>query len=171
MKRFMLFATCAAAITAGVAQAQSITSRGSAGGWGVFLNETTSGCFIQRETAQGIFLQIGTEAALVELTPDDPIGFMSIWIPGPAPANANPAELVVMEIGPNTYFGSAATGTREGYHGATVIAQGSELGFDLRNRRNMTVISSSGARVDVRLNASNISEALDALIECQSSVG
>ena len=156
MKRFMLFATCAAAITAGVAQAQSITPRGSAGGWGVFLNETTSGCFIQRETAQGIFLQIGTEAALVELTPDDPIGFMSIWIPG---------------LGPNTYFGSAATGTREGYHGATVIAQGSELGFDLRNRRNMTVISSSGARVDVRLNASNISEALDALIECQSSVG
>ena len=171
MKRLILLATCAAVTLVGAASAQTIQPRGNAGGWGVFLNEATNGCFIQRETAEGIFLQIGTEAALVELTPDDPIGFLSIWIPGAAPENANPAELVVMEIGPNTYFGASASGTRQGYHGATVIAQGSELGFDLRNRRNMTVISSSGARVDIRLNASNISEALDALGACQSSLG
>ncbi len=171
MKKALLLATCAAAMAFGAAQAQTIQPRGSAGGWNVFLNEKTMGCFIQRETAQGIFLQIGTEAALMEMSPDDPIGFLSIWLPGPAPENANPAELVVVRIGPNTYIGAAARGQREGFHGGTIVATGSTLGFDLRNRRNMTIFSTSGAEIEVRLNASNISEALDALGACQSSVG
>jgi hypothetical protein len=171
MKRTFSPAAFALAVAAGAVHAQQIEPRGSAGGWDVFLNEATMGCFIQRETAEGIFLQIGTEAALVEMNPDDPIGFMSIWIPGSAPEGANPNELVVMEIGPNTYIGAAASGAREGYHGATVVAQGSELGFDLRNRRSMTILSTSGARVEVQLNESDISEALDALVACQSEVG
>ncbi len=171
MRKYLGLVTVGVALAVGSASAQEIQPRGSAGGWNVFLNEATMGCFIQRETAQGIFLQIGTEAALVEINPDDPIGFMSIWIPGSAPEGANSSELVVVEIGPNTYIGSAATGTREGFYGATVIAQGSALGFDLRNRRAMTIVSSGGARVDIQLNASNLDEALDALQDCQSDVG
>lgn len=169
MKKVLVVAACAVGF-AGGALAQDIVPKGEAGGWNVFLNEATQGCFIQRETAEGIFMQIGTEAELVALTPDDPIGFMSIWIPGEAPANANPAELIVVDIGPNSYLGAAATGTREGYHGATVLAQGSELGFDLRNRRAMTITSTSGRIIEIQLNASDISTALDALGDCQSDV-
>ena len=171
MKKVFGLAACLATLVTGAATAQSIEPRGQAGGWRVFLNEATMGCFIQRETAQGIFLQIGTEKQLVDMSPDDPIGFLSVWLPGPAPANANPEELIVMDIGPNTYVGSAIAGERQDFHGATVFAQGSTLGFDLRNRRSMSILSTSGARVEIQLNASNISEALDALIECQSTVG
>ena len=169
MKRILTMAAMAIGLS-GAASAQDIMPKGSAGGWNVFLNGATNGCFIQRETEQGIFLQIGTEAALVELMPDDPIGFLSIWIPGEAPANSDPAELVLVEIGPNSYIGAAARGAREGYHGATVLAQGSELGFDLRNRRAMTITASNGAVVKVQLNASDVSSALDALADCQSEV-
>ena len=159
------------AIAASSAGAQQIESKGKAGGWGVFLNGATNGCFIQRETKEGIFMQIGTEAALVEEDPDDPIGFLSLWLPGEAPENANPLELVKVDIGQNTYIGASASGTRQGYYGATVVAKGSTLGFDLRNRRSMSVTSTSGAKVDIQLNASNISDALDALVACQSEVG
>ena len=170
MKKILTVAVMALGL-AGPASAQDIMQKGSAGGWNVFLNSATNGCFIQRETDQGIFMQIGTEAKMVEMTPDDPIGFLSLWIPGEAPANANPSELVIVEIGPNTYLGAAASGTREGFHGATVLAQGSELGFDLRNRRDMKITSTSGTVVEVRLNASDISTALDALADCQDDVG
>lgn len=154
---------------ASVAGAQPFEAKGTAGGWNVFLNEATGGCFIERQTEQDIVMQIGTEAALVEANPEDPMGFMSIWMPGDAPENANPDELVVVEIGPNKYIGVAATGAREGFHGATVLAAGSELGFDLRNRRSMTIFSTSGREIQVQLNASNLDQALDALVSCQQS--
>ena len=168
MSKFILAAAAVAATTfAASVGAQPFTAKGSAGGWNVFLNEATNGCFIERQTAQDIVMQMGTEAALVEADPDDPLGFMSIWIPGDAPADANPEELVIVEIGPNKYVGVAAQGTREGFHGATVLASGSELGFDLRNRRSMKIFSTSGSEVDIQLNASNIGDALDALVACQ----
>ena len=170
MKKILTAVVCTLGF-ASAATAQDVVQRGSAGGWNVFLNEATQGCFIQRETAQGIVMQIGTEAALLELRPDDPIGFLSIWIPGEAPADANPAELILVEIGQNKYIGAAASGTREGYFGATVLAQSSQLGFDIRNRRAMKITSTSGRIIEIQLNASNISEALDALGDCQSSVG
>ena len=168
-----LFISTAAALVAmtGAATAQPFDAKGSAGGWNVFFNQATGGCFIERQTGQDIVMQIGTEAALVEANPDDPMGFLSIWIPGEAPENANPDELVIVEIGPNKYIGIAAQGAREGFHGATVLAAGSELGFDLRNRRSMTIFSTSGAEVQVQLNASNIDAALDALVACQQEMG
>jgi hypothetical protein len=167
----MLSAIVSACLISTAADAQQIQSKGKAGGWGVFFNEATSGCFIQRETDAEIFMQIGTEAALVAENPEDPVGFLSFWIPGTAPENANPLELVKVEIGPNTYFGSLALGTRQGYYGATVLGRGSELGFDLRNRRSLKVTSTSGASAEIQLNASNVSEALDALVKCQADVG
>lgn len=156
--------------TASVATSQPFEPRGSAGGWNVFLNTRTEGCFIERETPQGVVLQIGTERALVEASPDDPIGFLSLWMPGDAPPSANPNELLVVQIGQNQYIGVAASGTRDGFHGATVLASNSELGFDLRNRRTMEIRSSSGREIQIRLNASNIADALDAMMVCQRSV-
>jgi len=152
------------------ASAQQIETRGAAGGWNVFFNPATQGCFIQRTTAQDIILQIGTEQAVVEMDPENPVGFMSIWLPGPQPAGVNPEELVTVQLGQNVYIGTASTATREGYHGARVLATGSELGFDLRNRRSMVVNSTSGAEITVDLLQSDVNAALDALVDCQTEV-
>ena len=168
MKSFVLPAVVALSGTA--ALAQPFEFKESTGGWNIFVNQATQGCFMERETEQGIVWQIGTEAGMLGAGNDDNFGFMAIYVPGERPADVNPQEVVVVTIGPNTYIGTAATIEREGYYGGMVVSSDATLEFDLRNRLTMEILSSSGARVEVQLARTDIDAALDAVVACQRSI-
>lgn len=153
-----------------VASAQPFQFKSSQSGWNIFVNEATQGCFMERESAQGIVMQVGTEAAMVGTGLDDTFGFLAIYVPGERPVDVNPTEVVVINIGQNTYFGTAATVTRDGYYGGVVISKDPTLEYDLRERLKMEILSSSGTQVIVNLAALKIGEALGAVRDCQREI-
>ena len=122
---------------------------------------------MEHESDQGIVMQIGTEAAMLGTGPDDSFGFVAIYVPGERPVDVNPEEVVIINIGPNTYAGVASTVDRDGYHGGVVISRDKTLEFDLKERLSMDIVSSSGAIVVVNLAALKIEPALDAVVACQ----
>lgn len=153
-----------------VASAQPFQFKETKGSWNIFVNEATQGCFMEHESPQGIVMQIGTEAAMVGSGTHDTFGFLSIYVPGERPVDVNPTEVVVVNIGQNTYLGTAATIERDGYYGGVIISNDPTLEYDLRERLKMEILSSSGTAVLVNLAALKIGDALGAVRSCQKSI-
>lgn len=171
LKSLVLAATAAGAtLCATLAQAQPFEFKSTTGGWNIFVNEATQGCFMERETEQGIVWQIGTEAGMLGVGGTDNFGFMAFYVPGERPVDVNDQEVVIVTIGPNTYFGTTATIERDGYYGGVVVSKDETLEFDLRNRLTMEILVSSGARVEVQLAQSDIDAAMQATRACQAEI-
>ena len=158
------------AVPATLVTAQPYDFKSTEGSWNVFVNEATQGCFMEHESDQGIVMQIGTEAAMVGTGPNDSFGFVAIYIPGERPADVNPEETVVVNIGPNTYAGVASTVERDGYYGGVIVSRDQTLEYDLRERLSMEIASSSGTTVTVNLAALKIGPGLDAVVACQRGI-
>jgi len=152
------------------ASAQPFQFKAKEGGWNIFVNEATQGCFMEHESPQGIVMQIGTEAAMIGSGTHDAFGFLAIYVPGERPVDVNPTEVVVVNIGQNTYLGTAATIQRDGYYGGVIISNDPTLEFDLRERLKMEILSSGGTTVLVNLAALKINDALGAVRSCQKSI-
>ncbi|MEP1352556.1 MAG: hypothetical protein ABJX32_18695 [Tateyamaria sp.] len=150
--------------------AQPYDFKSTEGTWNIFVNEATQGCFMEHQSDKGIVMQIGTEAAMLGTGPNDSFGFVAIYVPGERPVDVNPEEVVVVKIGPNTYAGVASTVDRDGYHGGVIVSRDQTLEFDLKERRSMEIISSSGTTVTVNLAALKIEPGLDAVIACQREI-
>ena len=74
--------TCFAATAA---LAQPYTAMGSQSGWNIFKNEATGGCFMERETSEGIVLQIGSVLTMTGAGDASDYGYLGIYVPGEAP--------------------------------------------------------------------------------------
>lgn len=149
--------------------AQPFDAKGDAGGWNIFFNQKTGGCFIERETDQGYVMQIGTEAGMLGEGPSDSYGFFALYVPGEAPEVDSDTPIAVIYIGSNTYIGNAHRVVREGYFGGYFIGSGdTDIATDLRKEKSMRILTANGTTVTVNLNQSNIRRALRAARRCQN---
>ncbi|MGI9395475.1 MAG: hypothetical protein ACR2OY_12570 [Boseongicola sp.] len=168
--KFISFAAAAAALllstTAGIGQ--PFEEKGNSGGWTIFANKKTNGCFMERVTEQGIVLQIGSVLAMTQQGGAEDYGYFGMYIPGEAPEVTNDQPLVLVRLGQNTYLGQAQRDVREGYWGGYVVSDGeNDLSFDLQNRKKMQIITQNGGLAEIDLTQSNISRGVDEVKKCQ----
>lgn len=170
--KFISFAAAAALLlsaTAGISQ--PFEAKGSSGGWDIFANQRTNGCFMERQTEEGIILQIGSVLAMTEQGGAEDYGYFGIYFPGEAPEVTNDQPLVLVRIGPNTYLGQAQRDVREDYWGGFIVSDGqNDLAFDLQNRKKMEIVTQNGGMAEIDLTRSDISRGVEEVKKCQSEM-
>ncbi|MEM0946909.1 MAG: hypothetical protein AAGK37_05855 [Pseudomonadota bacterium] len=171
MKRLVTAAAAAltACVVATSASAQDFEFFEFREGWNIFRSTATGGCFMERQTEEGIVLQVGSLQTMTGAGGADDFGYLGIYIPGEAPENAGGDPLLVLESGPNRYIAEAHSQERQGFWGGFIVSgTGSDLANDLRTRKSMRGITVNGGGFDIDLTRTNINRALDRTAECQN---
>ena len=140
------------------------------GGWNVFHNTTTNGCFMERVTDDGFVLQIGSLQSMVSGEGETVGGFMAVYAPGDPPASAGGDPDLALRLGPNVYMAKAHSVQREDRWGGYFVSDGdADLASDLINRREMEIFTSNGSLVKIDINRTGFAmdEAVRATQVCQ----
>lgn len=164
--------TAAAALIASVtaASAQDFQNWGSNGGWQIWKSQSTGGCFMERETAEGIVMQIGSVKTMTGQGSDDNYGYLGLYLPGEQPASSGGDPLLVLETGPNRYIAKAHSQQRPGYWGGFIVSgTDTDLASDITNRKEMTGMTADGGGFKIDWTQSNVSQALKRLQTCATS--
>ncbi len=170
LKRFGLAA--AAAVVAGVtaASAQDYQNWGTNGGWRIWKSQSTGGCFMERETAEGIVLHLGSVKTMTGQGRDDDYGFLGLYIPGEQPAAAGGNPLLVLNSGPSRYIAQAFSRTPPGYWGGFITSgRNTDLARDIATRAQMTGATADGGGFTINWDQSNVSQAAKRLQTCEAS--
>jgi hypothetical protein len=166
MPRRLAAAALAAAALAAPLAAQPFTPRGEAGGWRVFFNDATGGCFMER--VQGdLVVQMGTQGGA-------DFGFIAAYTKGEVGIAQGEEMTVIIEIDGDG-FGGVARGVRRDradgvpIEGAVTISRSPAFLEALAEGRRMRVVSDTGALVEIDLAGTRAGIA--AVRACQADLG
>jgi hypothetical protein len=161
-------ATAATCLAATLATAQPFEGKGEVGGWNVFFNGATGGCFM--EQAQGpLVVQLGTEAAMLGEGEGASFGFLAVYTTNEA-AEIEDGEIwpIVMEIDGDLFGGEAMGVVREDVRGGYVVSRDIGFGDDLANGQTLNIVTPAGAVVEIDLTGTKA--AMQAVRDCQSEM-
>ncbi len=165
MPRRLAAAALAASLAAPLA-AQPFTPRGEAGGWRVFVNEATGGCFMEQRQG-ALVVQMGTQGGA-------DFGFVAAYAEGEVGIAQGEEMTVLIEIDGDG-FGGIARGVRreraEGppLEGAVTISRSPAFAEALAEGRRMRVVADTGALVEIDLAGTRAGIA--AVRACQADIG
>jgi hypothetical protein len=171
MKIRIAAASTIIALAAAAAAAQPFQSWKEVNDWNIVFNEATEGCFMEHVTPEGFVLHIGTTAALFGRGSDDRQYFVGFYAPTDSGFASSQEDGVTFVSGPDAFTGTAHEITKDGYHGWWTETNNDNLVDDLRDRRQMTVTSSSGGEAIINLIELGIDEAFAEMQECQLRKG
>ena len=166
---FAFAALCLAAAPS--LHAQPFEPKGAAGGWSVFYNAATGGCFIEK--AQGpLVVQLGTEAGMLGLGADaageggENFGFIAVYTDNPeAEIEHGAIWPVVIEIDGDVFAGEAKGVVRGDVRGGYIVSSDPTFAEDIARGDVMNVVTPAGAVVEIDLTGTMA--AIEALTECQ----
>lgn len=151
--------------------AQPFEARGAAGGWSVFYNGATGGCFIEK--AQGpLVVQLGTEAGMLGLGADaagevgENFGFIAVYTDNPeAEIEHGAIWPVVIEIDGDVFAGEAKGVVRGDVRGGYIVSSDPTFAEDIARGDVMNVVTPAGMVVEIDLTGTRA--AIEALTACQ----
>ena len=158
-------ATALAALCALPLAAQPFTPYGQFGGWRVFVNGATQGCFME-EMQDGLVIQMGTQGGA-------DFGFIAAYTEGEAGIAQGEEMTVLIEID-GEGFGGIARGVRREQadgtllEGAVTISRSPAFAEALARGRTMRVVADGGNLVEIDL--SGTEAAIRAVRDCQASL-
>jgi len=165
----MSFKTICTALTASLllaapALSQPFEAMGEVGDWKVFFNEASGGCFVERQSEDGVVMQMGTEAAMLSEDGNN-YGFIAVYVPVPTEIQPGETRPVRFQLGDKTYGGDAVGAAREGYFGGYAVANSPNFIDDVANMQTMTVNLDTDRALEIDLTGTKA--ALEALRACQ----
>lgn len=135
--------------------------------WNIFVNEATNGCFMEYGTEDNYVFHIGTTDEMFGRDESERNYFLGFYAPVDSGFAGVQEEEVTFRTGPDAFAGSAYSYQRENHHGWWVRINNPKLVDDLRDRRELTVRSSSGGEKTIDLLELKIDEAFAEMKECQ----
>jgi hypothetical protein len=168
MSRTLSLLAAGILLTPAILSAQPFRSFGTAGGWTIFHNEATRGCFMERETPNGIIMQVGTEAAMLGKGSDLPFGFLALYAPDRMGATGAGGE-VRFSLGGVTFRGDAVGVIREGYRGGYVVANNPWFAEEVADQQTMVVHPETSDAVTIDLTGTRA--AMAEVRACQAAHG
>ena len=170
LKKICLTAAAAFVASATVAAAQDYQNWGTNGGWRIWKSQSTGGCFMERQTAEGIVLHLGSVKTMTGKGSDRDFGFLGVYLPGSPPAASGGDPLLVLNSGPNRYVAQAYSRTPPGYWGGFIMSsRNSNLAQDIATRAQMTGTTANGGGFIINFDQSNVSQALKRVETCAAS--
>ncbi|NDR55834.1 hypothetical protein FPS10_05255, partial [Pseudoruegeria sp. M32A2M] len=149
------------------ALAQPFESKGVVGDWGVFFNAATGGCFVERQTEDGVVMQMGTQADMLGVEEQN-YGFLAVYVPIPTDIQPDEKRHVQFQLGETVYGGDAVGAERDGYFGGYAVANRAKFIDDIANLQTMTVNPETDRAYDIDLTAPQ--PALEALRALQPAM-
>ena len=165
MPRRLAAAALAASLAAPLA-AQPFAPFGEAGGWRVFVNEATGGCFMEQRQGE-LVIQMGTQGGA-------DFGFIAAYAEGEVGIAQGEEMTVLIEIDGDG-FGGIARGVRRDradgppLEGAVTISRSPAFLEALAEGRRMRVVSEGGALVAIDLSGTRAG--IRAVRACQAGLG
>lgn len=170
LKKIGLLAAAAFVASVSVASAQQWQNWGTNGGWRIWKNQTTGGCFMERQTAEGIVLHLGSVKTMTGAGSDRDFGFLGLYIPGARPPATGGNPGIILTTGPNRYIAQTYTRTPPGFWGGYITSgRNTNLARDIATRAQMTGTTSGGESFIINWDQSNVSQAGKRLLTCEAS--
>jgi hypothetical protein len=161
-----MFTACAVSVLlVAPAVSQPYEAMGEVGDWKVFFNEESGGCFVERQTEDGVVMQMGTEAAMLSEDGNN-YGFIAVYVPVLTEIQPGETRPVRFQLGDTTYGGDAVGAARDGYFGGYAVANSRSFIDDVANLQTMTVNPDTDRSLEIDLTGTKA--ALEALRACQS---
>ena len=158
-KNFIVFgAVCAATALS----AQPYMSKGVVEGWGIFVNEANSSCFMETTTKEGLIMQMGTGGGV-------DMGFLALYTEGATDIRDGETGEILIKLGEQMFSAEAQGVEREGVSGGYFLGNNPLLAYDLAKSQTL-VVNPEGENV-FTVDLTGSMKAMEATRACQLELG